>query len=123
MSKYKVSFRIVSKNLTREYIDNILGMESDIFHAFDAPSTMWSVDSCLEEKNSFEIQIEEILNKLAEKKENLYKLYAQGAKADFFCGYFDDEGQPGFDLSANILRRMGELNIDFLVFFYDLFSI
>ena len=134
--KCQVSFRIYGDNLDPSEITNMLYIEPSISHKKNDPNTrvskkgkliqfspyssgLWSVSSKESQNAILEDHIKSLLILLEPVKDKLTELLNRGYKMDLFCGVFThDCSQPGFNIDASILRRIGGLNISLGICFY-----
>jgi len=73
---------------------------------------VWILDSIEGEQMSLEHHVRCLLLLLYPLKDRLVELSLGGYKMDLFCGAFiHGVDQPGFDLSPDVLIRLGELNV------------
>ena len=80
---------------------------------------MWSIESKQPENDSLDNHIRSLLLLLFPFREKIIELSKNGYKMDMFCGVFSQScHQPGFDLSSDTLKKLGEMNISLGVCFY-----
>ena len=129
--KYNVCFRLICDELDPSEITALLGIIPSRAHRKGDPNTsvskkgkityfspfntgLWSLHSRLKESADLEHHVVSLLTLLYPLKSKLVELSQRGYKMDMFCGAFlHESSQPGFDLSADVLLQMGELNISF----------
>jgi len=75
---------------------------------------MWSLKSKISEKESLESHLDNLLS-ILEPKRSYINLLAQDATVDFYCVLYS---QSGFQLSPQILKRIGDLGATFGVVLY-----
>jgi len=131
-----VSFRIYNNNLDPKELTEMLCIEPDVSHKKGDLNTsinergdliefspyssgLWSIISKEDEHAPLEEHINSLLRLLEPSKDRLNELFNRNYKTDIFCGLFaHDCHQPGFDINSNIMKRLGELNIDLGMCFY-----
>jgi len=121
-----VSFRIFAPGLLPEDVTRNLQIIPDhIHHQGDYPINnpkasvyrhgMWLINSKLSEDQPLEVHLDNLLSLLEPQRSYIYSL-AQQVTVDFSCYlYFQD----GFQLSSQILKRIGELGAAFDVVLLD----
>jgi len=127
--KHNVCFRIVADELDPLEITAMLGITPSKAHRRGDPNTsitkkgkviefspfstgVWLVYSDAEEHADLDYHLKSLLSLLYPLKVKLIELSQRGYSMDVFCGVFTHEApQPGFDISSDSLRRLGELNI------------
>jgi hypothetical protein len=121
---YRASFRIMGDNLDPVEITELLGIQPSHSHKKGDskkgtviefppyPSGLWSIDSsAIPKTKELEEHLSYLLNILEPLKQQIEMLKKEGFKMDFFCGYFS-EIDSGIMLSSNVLKRLGELEVD-----------
>jgi len=89
-----------------------ISKKGKIIHYSPFSTGMWIVNSCEGEYEVLECHIKSLLLTLYPLKDKLSKLSRKGYKMDMFCGAFiNGTYQPGFEISADVLLQLGELNI------------
>ena len=129
--KYSVSFRIGDDRLDPSEITALLGIIPSSAHRKGDPNTTiskkgkiihfspyrtgtWILHSHEDEYVEIERHLKSLLVILYPLKLKLTELSHRGYKMDMFCGAFlHESSQPGFDISADVLLQLGELNISF----------
>jgi len=75
-------------------------------------SGLWCIDSKADECGNFEHHIKSLMTLLYPLKKELLGLSDRGYQMDLYCSMFAyGIHQPGFDIEADTLFQMGELNI------------
>jgi hypothetical protein len=121
-----VSIRIFSPNLSPEDVTRNLELTPDhTHHPGDYPRSnpkyspykhgMWLLNSKLPEEQSLESHLDNLLS-ILEPKRAYINLLAQDAMVDFYCVLYS---QSGFQLSPQILKRIGDLSAIFGVVLYS----
>ena len=81
------------------------------------PENLWILNSNLNDLLPLEKHIEELINFLEEKSENLKELIGK-CGFEMFCGFSSTSGQGGVLLSANLLKRITVFPIDVVLDLY-----
>ena len=121
-----VSFRIFAPGLIPEEVTRNLEIMPDHAHREgDYPGNnpkysvykhgMWLLKSKIAEEEPLESHLDKLLSIMESKRPYINQL-AQHATVDFYCVLYS---QSGFQLSHQILKRMGELGSTFGVVVYD----
>jgi len=121
-----VSIRIFAPNLLPEDVTRNLRITPDYtHHQGDYPRNdpkyssykhgMWLLNSKVAENEPLEAHLDNLLLILEPKGSYINQL-AQHATVDFYCVLYS---QSGFQLSPQILKRIGELGVTFGVVLYD----
>jgi hypothetical protein len=136
LTKYSVSFRIRNDNLDTLEITEMLGIKPDKAHRKGDPNTarskkgkliefspyntgLWCIDSKEEEFSSLKYHLGSLLSILLPLKNELLELSNKGYKMDLFCGVFTHgTHQCGFNIDADVLFMLGELNIELNICIY-----
>lgn len=120
-----VGIRIFAPGLSPEDVTGNLQITPDhMHHEGDYPGNnptrsaykhgMWSLKSKIAEKEPLEAHLENLLSILEPNRSYINQL-AQRATVDFYCVLYS---QSGFQLSPQILKRIGELGATFGVVLY-----
>jgi len=135
--KCRVSLRICDNDLDPLEITEMLRVEPDAFHKKGDPnmqiskkgkqmefspynSGLWSINSKEMDSATIGVHIKALLLILEPLKNELSILHNRGYKMDLFCGLFAQGcSQPGLELDASLLRRVGELNLRVGMCFYS----
>jgi uncharacterized protein DUF4279 len=123
MSSTSTTFRIIHPNLAPDEITDLLGMSPDIAHqrgdSSDTeqstvvfPEGVWGLRARTTEEARPEDQLRELLTRLEGHEIVLKQLKWRGYRLDFFVGVFEIDGNTGLEVSADTLRRIGELGAD-----------
>jgi len=136
LTTYHASFRIGDERLNPLEISNMLGLIPDKSHNKGDPNTsiskkgkvihyspfssgLWSVESKEDKHLNLIHHLRGLLRVLSPLKDKLAELHSRGYRIDMFCGIFIHDGAcPGFDIEADILLLLGELNIDLGICIY-----
>jgi len=135
--KYKVGFRIRDDELNPSEITRMLGISPDrahrkgdsntsiskkgkVIHYSPFSTGVWSINSQAEESATLECHLRSLLLILYPLKNKLAEFSNRGYQMDIFCGAFmHNVEQPGFEINADILLQLGELNISFGMSIYS----
>lgn len=123
-SRVTVSYRLSGDDLDPDSITALIGVEPNTAYrkgelrafpdgSFGAPHRfgMWSVgtEGVVAQIEDLEQHLVWLLDQLEGAGEQLRALVDTGYRADFFCGYFMDEWNSGWEVPAGILDRIGRL--------------
>lgn len=135
---FDASFRIIGDKLDTDYITSLLGIKPDYSHMKGQPNNrtgkggkvivgpphktgIWSINSELPETSSLEEHLTFLLETLEPMGDKVRELANDGYRVDFYCGFFVKHGaQGGFDISPEILERMGKMRINLAVSSFEL---
>jgi hypothetical protein len=135
---FDASFRIISDLLDTNDLTSRLGIRPDYSHMKGQPNNrvtksgkvivgpvhktgIWTINSELPESSSLEEHLTFLLETLEPMGDEVKKLSKEGYRVDFYCGCFFKAGtQGGFDLSPEILERMGRMGISLAVSSFEM---
>ena len=130
------SFRMTNEKLVPSEISKIINIVPDVSYekgyqrsfvdkkgksnfAMPCPTGMWSIESKQPGNETLDNHIGSLLLLLYPYKEKIIELSKNGYEMNIFCGVFSKScHQPGFEISSDILKKLGEMNISFSVCFY-----
>jgi hypothetical protein len=84
---------------------------------------LWAIDSNLPDSEPVEVQVSTLLDQLAQGAGGIRKLAANGLIGEFYCSYFMEKTTGSVDLSAAVMRRVGDLPAKLLVAVYYVGSV
>ena len=120
---FKATLRVFSKTHSLSELASVLGKPKIGFSIGDEFSkgknvrehTYWSIDSTnIEERDSFDNHVSEVLNFYDIKKDELLRLRSESCEVNIFCLFASDNGQGGAKLSADTMERLSKLNLDLI---------
>lgn len=127
------AFRIIGDNLDPEQITSLLGIDPDYSHKKGEANNrknklgkiivgtphktgIWTINSDLPETSTLEEHIVSLLVRLDSAHDKIRQLSKEGYRVDIYCGHFLKHGyQGGFDVSPEVLERMGKMGIHLAV--------
>ena len=129
-SSSAVSLRITSASLTAASITQILGCKPAacreigdfVNRATDRRSSKawWTLESTLQWDESVPEQIRQLAAFLESRPEAALRTLAANCRLELFCTFAPDEGQGGFTLDPDILRRTADLGLEVVIDFWVL---
>ena len=125
MLDFKVTLRVASDKHTLEEIKFILGEPTKGFSIGDDYSkgtrkrkfTLWSLESSKSPDEILESHLEEILNYLDSRKLDI-SIFVDVFDADISCMLSSDNGQGGATLSAKLMKKISEYNLNLVLDVY-----
>lgn len=119
----KATLRVFSKKHALSELTGVIGEPKKGFSIGDKFSkgkkvrehTYWSIDSSnIEDRDSFDNHVCEVLNYYDLKKGELLKLRNEECEVNIFCMFASDNGQGGATLSADTMERLSKFNLDLI---------
>ena len=124
-----VSFRIGSESMTSAEISRFLSTEPTSSYEKGTPvskrnpnsplrkNAVWLLDSGLPDDQPLEAHITKLVEYI-EGKHGLIKELPSECEINLFCGFSSGDGQGGFVLDADLLKRLAFLEIDLVLNLY-----
>jgi uncharacterized protein DUF4279 len=116
----RATIRVISSTLDPQEIGEQLQLQSTRSHCkgdLRRPgrsekwlSSLWSLDSPLDDQRTMTDHLTYLLDLLEPRKE-LVKELSQNARVELFCGFSSDNGQGGFELDTCTLCRLAAVAV------------
>ena len=81
--------------------------------------SIWMLESTLPETSSLEEQIASVTKFLEQSRDGLSSIQDRVLGVDMFCLFSTNDGQGSIELSASLLRRLGNLGVDLVIDVYS----
>ena len=116
------SIRIFGKNLNPDELTHLLGSQptkaqkrGEVITNSNGETRVakkgcWLISYDGDDEVELEIKIESLLNKLTDDFQ-IWERITREYKVDIFCGLFLESFNEGYELSARLLKKMGERNL------------
>lgn len=113
---HSASLRIVSLTMSPAEITKTLGIEPTRAYAIGTP-VKWILESGLDESEPLNLHINKLLL-LIESKVERFKELISVCDIEIFCGFSSENGQGGFVLDAELLKRLNIIPLDLVLDLY-----
>lgn len=127
MKEYTVEFRIQGRDLDRQSVTNLLGLEPSLVRLAGEPRSqkdnwvdaMWSYNGFPESAGSvpwpaLEEGLEFVLEKLWPMREAL-QTYKTHCQLILWCGHFQSSLNESTTLSPNMLKKLGDFGVELFI--------
>lgn len=78
---------------------------------------LWSLDSWAEPRQPLEIHIQQLIDFLEQRLPEIKRLISD-CDIDIFCMYSSENGQGGFTLAADVMKRLAAIPVDIVFDIY-----